>query len=68
MKPTKKPANFDVRTASGICLYCSSLHRLNIRVICLHLQNAAKYYSEEVSLINTVTRNSWTVTPEGRWF
>ncbi len=67
-RPTRKPKHFAIRLASGQTAYTSATaYQWSIKTILSKMDALAASRVENVILINTVTMNSWTVTPEGRW-
>lgn len=65
--PTRKPKHFDVVTGAGVSIKQPCWYRLSIQALRKKMREAAEIFDDEVDLINTDTRNYWTVTPEGIW-
>ena len=65
--PSRKPKHFDVKTAAGVSIKQPHWYRLSIQALREKMREAAEMFDDEIDLINTVTRNSWTITPNGVW-
>lgn len=67
MKPTHKPANFAIYREDGREVVNPTAYRLRIRALREFMENEAESSGDRLTMINTITRNSWTVTPERKW-
>ena len=66
-KPSKKPANFMIKSGAGPDITPQGGHRMSIKAIRDFMENWSMATDETAILINTETRNSWSVDPGGRW-
>ena len=66
-KPRNKPQQFEIVTEDNMDIKPAGVYRKNIKWIVGYMADKAVELGTCVTLINSNTRNAWTVNPEGRW-
>ena len=65
---THKPEHFVVTNVFGERLIHVDWYRLSIKGLRQKMLNCAIFYDVDITLTSMITRNCWSVTPEGRWY